>query len=153
MDRLQKWAHIAEITGAVAVVVSLLYVGYQVRENTAAQQSETEMNLFTLGFAWDEWWQDPEFVDIVARSSSDLNSLTEVERLRLQKYISLGLNLWAYSWKSHARGQIDDDEWRAWDNWFQSQMHTDAWLSAFEEFKPGYHIEFQRHVESVIEGR
>ena len=36
MERLQKWAHIAEITGAVAVVVSLLYVGYQVRENTAA---------------------------------------------------------------------------------------------------------------------
>ena len=36
MERLQQWAHVAEITGAVAVVISLLYVGYQVSENTAA---------------------------------------------------------------------------------------------------------------------
>jgi hypothetical protein len=37
--RLSEWASIAEITGAVAVVVSLLYVGLQVNDNTSAIRS------------------------------------------------------------------------------------------------------------------
>ena len=34
--RLQTAAHLAEIVGGVAVVVSLLYVGSEIRQNTAA---------------------------------------------------------------------------------------------------------------------
>jgi len=34
--RLAEWASIAEVVGAVAVVVSLIYVGIQVSENTGA---------------------------------------------------------------------------------------------------------------------
>lgn len=34
--RLAEWASIAEVIGAVAVVISLIYVGIQVRDNTDA---------------------------------------------------------------------------------------------------------------------
>lgn len=37
--KLEKWALIAEIVGAVAVVVSVLYVGIQVRENSATLEA------------------------------------------------------------------------------------------------------------------
>ena len=37
--KLSEWAHVAEIAGAVAVIVSLIYVGYQVNDNTAAIRS------------------------------------------------------------------------------------------------------------------
>lgn len=67
MNKLQKWAHVAEITGALVVVLSLIYVGYQIRQNTAAQQSETELNLYNLTAVLDSWYQDPAFVSIVAK--------------------------------------------------------------------------------------
>jgi len=35
-EKLQEWALVAEIVGAVAVVVSLIYVGVSVRQNTDA---------------------------------------------------------------------------------------------------------------------
>lgn len=149
MDKLQKWAHVAEIAGAVAVVISLVYVGVQIRENTDAQQSQTEMNLFSLGFAWDEWWQDPGFVAIVAKASNDRSALTTVEQLQIEKHISLGLNLWAYGWKSYERDQIDAAEWQAWDNWFRSQMTSAIWQETYADIRDAYHVEFQRHVDSV----
>jgi hypothetical protein len=37
--KLSDWASVAEIIGAVAVVVSLIYVGYQVNDNTSAIRS------------------------------------------------------------------------------------------------------------------
>ena len=39
--RLSELAQIAEIIAAVAVIVSLLYVGMEVRRNTAATQAAT----------------------------------------------------------------------------------------------------------------
>ena len=37
--KLSEWASIAEIIGAIAVIVSLIYVGYQVNDNTSAIRS------------------------------------------------------------------------------------------------------------------
>jgi hypothetical protein len=37
--KLSEWANLAEIFGAVAVIVSLIYVGYQVNVNTSAIRS------------------------------------------------------------------------------------------------------------------
>ena len=52
--KLSDWASIAEIFGAVAIVVSLVFVGLQIRDNTVAIQAATyqehlgyELNLLT----------------------------------------------------------------------------------------------------------
>lgn len=36
--KLEKWALIAEIVGGIAIVVSLIFVGFEVRQNTQATQ-------------------------------------------------------------------------------------------------------------------
>ena len=38
---IQDWASIAEITGAVAVVFSLMYVGFEIRQSTKATEAQT----------------------------------------------------------------------------------------------------------------
>ena len=38
--RLQRWALVAEIIGGIAIIVSLIFVGYQVRQST----KEAELN-------------------------------------------------------------------------------------------------------------
>ena len=74
-DQLQKWALGAEIAGAFAVVVTLGFVAFQMRENTNAVQAQTyqalmqELNdyralMFNPGLAElevkfrEEGWQD-----------------------------------------------------------------------------------------------
>ena len=44
-DKLQKWALIAEVIGAVAIVVSLIFVGFEVRQGAEAQRAATVLQL------------------------------------------------------------------------------------------------------------
>ena len=37
--KLSEWASVSEIVGAAAVIISLVYVGYQVHDNTSAIRS------------------------------------------------------------------------------------------------------------------
>ena len=153
MEKLQKWAHIAEIAGAVAVVVSLLYVGLQLSENTEAQLSETERSLFTLGADWDTWYQDVQFVTVVAKANDDMASLTKVERLQFEKHVLMGLNLWAYALSSYERQHIDEEEWQAWDNYFRDELRKNEWLVIYRQYQVGYPKGFQDHLETIVSSR
>lgn len=50
--KLSEWASVAEIIGAVAVVVSLLYVGLQVNDNTSAIRSTAANDATVTMQAW-----------------------------------------------------------------------------------------------------
>ncbi|MFK7733163.1 MAG: hypothetical protein AB8B48_16205, partial [Pseudomonadales bacterium] len=42
---LQDWAHLAEIIGGVAIILSLVFVGFQLSENSKQVRSETAHNV------------------------------------------------------------------------------------------------------------
>ena len=151
MERLPKWAHIAEITGAVAVVVSLLYVGYQVRENTTAMQSQTEINLFSLSTELHAWYRDPVFVDLVARANADFDALSVAERMQLERFVMSGMDLWAYALKSFRRGTIDEEEWLAWNGFFSGEFESDPWRRIYAQYRHGYADSFRQHVDSLVD--
>ena len=49
---LSEWASIAEIIGAVAVVLSLIYVGVQVQENTSEVRESNRHSAEGWIFLW-----------------------------------------------------------------------------------------------------
>lgn len=57
-----------EVLGAIAVVVSLLYVGWQVRDNTRAMRGEGfRQASMTLAGLLDSWAADDEWIDLQGR--------------------------------------------------------------------------------------
>ena len=49
--RLSDWASIAEVVGAAAVVISLIYVGLQIQENTVEVREANREQLISRAFA------------------------------------------------------------------------------------------------------
>ena len=45
---LEYWALIAEIAGAIAIVVSVIYLGVQIRANTKVLRSQAHYNALSL---------------------------------------------------------------------------------------------------------
>jgi hypothetical protein len=74
--KLSEWAHVAEIVGALAVIVSLLYVGFQVEQNTAATRSAAAND---ASVAMQSWYQEMGS----NRQASDIwfNAMTSPEPL------------------------------------------------------------------------
>ena len=48
---LTEWAAVAEIMGTIAVVLSLLFVVYSVKQNTAVMQASNDNFLYQVQFA------------------------------------------------------------------------------------------------------
>ena len=46
--RLETWALVAEIAGAVAVVISVMYLGKQINDNTKLLRSQAHFNALSL---------------------------------------------------------------------------------------------------------
>ena len=58
---LQEYALAAEIIGAIAVVVSLIYVGLSVNQNTNALMVANHQALVAMDQSTTDWVKDPAF--------------------------------------------------------------------------------------------
>ncbi len=80
---LQDWSNIAQVIGALAVVISLVYVGFQVKRNTSAVRSATAQAIHNN---YGDWYMsmtsDAELNRIAIKGLKDYSSLEEVEKAR-----------------------------------------------------------------------
>jgi hypothetical protein len=51
-DALQKWTLVSEIVGALAIVISLLFVAYEIRQNTSSNYASTLEALNRVQIEW-----------------------------------------------------------------------------------------------------
>ena len=108
---LSEWANIAEIVGAVAIVASLLYVGYEIKRNSeiglapnrqaiAARAQElalysAETNIYGLLF-------DPESIAA---------ELTESQRNHIVAYIGALLRTSEEAFLLYRDGMLEEEYW------------------------------------------
>ena len=80
---LNDLANLGQIIGAVAVVVSLIYVALQIRQNTNAIRSAAAQ---TVHEHFASWYRlvaaDPDLSQIVVNGLRDYSSLSEMQRAR-----------------------------------------------------------------------
>jgi hypothetical protein len=81
---------IGEVVGAVGVIATLVYLAYQIRQNTiqleqsilSARASAVNASQVTLRENRQSIFEDGEMADIFLRGNRDPESLTELEQLR-----------------------------------------------------------------------
>jgi hypothetical protein len=116
-----------ELVGVVAVVVSLLFVAFEIRQNTtsvqaAAIQSSTEVareNIMALV-------NDPSLLDL---KSKEPGELTDAEAQRLYW---LSRSFWLSMqglWRQWQLGVLPEEEWLVWQRIICTNMTTDFGIS------------------------
>jgi len=128
---------IAEVIGAVAVVVSLLYVAAQIRHSTNSTKAGTSFSINTaLTSTNNALRSDGEFAEIWIRACQSLDALSEVERVRATSHMLELINLAVY---------IDQLEQQR-----LSDAHIDyiPWIAVLYRDNPG----FRSFVDSLKNG-
>ncbi len=146
---LSDWALLAEIASALAVVLSLAYVGYELRQNTNAVLSNTQQSLLELAQGLDAWLQSDSFADIAVRGDEDYSDLTPPERRQYDTYTRSVLNVWEHAYYNNRAGLMEDDLWEAWNESFQSNSAA-TWRTIWARDKKGYGREFREYVDSLL---
>lgn len=152
MTNLESLANLGEIIGAITVVVSLIYLAVQVRQNTQAQQTENfSRALDRVAAIQATLSQDAETSVIFSKGVSDPSALTSRERMQFTwtMYELFGAFEFMFlAWKTNA---MPEEIWQRWSSavaWWLSYSGVKTWWKV----RPiPFSKSFTSYVESLLE--
>ena len=112
MWSLSKMHQAAELVAAIAVVISLIFVGLQIRDNTVASEAAT----YQASVAYDveillNAGVSPETARVFYTSRDDPDSLDEDELLQGQTLLTATLRHMENLYVQHEAGMLSDEAW------------------------------------------
>ena len=112
---LDQIANIAEISAAALVIVSLIYVAIQIRQNTKATRISTSQAFIdTHGKAVMHIFGDKEFRDIYWRGLKGLSNLHGSETAAFAAWSIHTFRIWESFYYHWQEGVFDDHLWVGW---------------------------------------
>jgi len=151
---LDQLANIAEISAGVLLIVSLIYVGIQIRQNTAATQAAT-------GQAWFNTFDghvglinsSPTLAGILHRGATGLSSLKDGEIIQFGAYLDqsfTSFEVYYFQWKA---GKLDARLWSTQRQAIGALLMQPGQQQWWETRRHWYDKEFQEYINQVIDAR
>ena len=149
---LDEWASIAEIISAVAVIISLVYVGYQVNENTGEIRASNRQQLVnrsvdaTMSFA-----TNTEIAGVLAKVRNGGN-LDDKEHTQFSYVVRGVLYDVQEAFLLHSEGRLDDGYWSTREKLIITYLEPPIARQIYEENKMRgvLHPEYIKWLEAVL---
>ena len=111
---IQDWGAIAEVVSAIGVIVTLIYLATQIRQNTRQIRSEghqgiTDSYSVTLG----QLLADDSLFETIVRGCQDWESITAFQQSQCHIFFHQHLMHFRTAFQLHDKGAIDDDVYRS----------------------------------------
>ena len=107
MDKLNQWMTLAANVG---VLVGIIFLAYEIRQNTDAVHAQTREAILAAGQAeLPAVRNDPNLIDSIVREGS----LTADEQVKLYTWLVSALKVREFSWLQRKSGVIDDAQWQS----------------------------------------
>jgi hypothetical protein len=132
-----KAAEFAQIISASAVVISIIYLGRQLRQNTRSVKAQTFIavlanNISVMGSIY----LNPDFAKLVNTASNDLSPLSPEDNLRWNAYMRTMFRQLDNVYHQYLTGTLDEDVWPGYEQilthwlkmpgsfrWFEQNLH------------------------------
>jgi len=144
---------IAEIVGAIAVVVSLIYVATQIRQNTQVSRSAARQAIADSMTAFNsDLVNSDAMAPLVARDIAG-EELEPHETLRLYARAYMIFRTWDNIFYQSRLGMIEQDEWQGFRRNLSVMLHVrhirDYWRVQGDMFSDAFREEVQRILEEI----
>jgi hypothetical protein len=119
---LDDLGNIGDFLGGIGVVVTLIYLAFQVRQNssqlaqnTKAVQANAYQAVTQNHTSYNEWFVvHRELAELMVRAISDPSSLDEVDRLRLSGLSSAMFRNFENLHEQFRSGLVTEEQWSGW---------------------------------------
>ena len=150
---LSDLGNLGEFVGALGVVLSLVYLAIQIRQNTRSTVASTEMDARRAWSDWDALFaRDRDLTELVQRGLSDFGKLDGPDVGRFNSILLSLLRIGEMLHRQHERGLIDTELWQAWQVSIDRHLAppgAKAWLSALRPLDL-FGRSFREHIESRL---
>lgn len=129
---MEYWALIAEIAGAIAVVMSVIYLALQIGANTKVLRSQAHYNALSLAQRPFEMAIENEGLSKILNAGfATPQALSPEEWMRCSYYIFMEFNAWEYLYYQHRDGSIPKELWVGADASFKQSIGAKAGYARF----------------------
>ena len=129
-------------------MVSVVYLGFQIRANTKVLRSQAHYNALSLAqgpFAM--LIADQDLADLIEMSYSTPEKLTEQQWFRCGNYLFMQFNSWEYLYYQNNDGSIPTQLWVGADNYFKDLVQKKPGLKRFwSEYQHAFDDPFRSYV-------
>ena len=147
---LEEWAFIAQIVSAIAVVASLVFVGFQLRHATAAiraTSSQAHSSLYTD--LVQSIIDNADFARIWSSGIADPKALSQEEWVRFVAYASALFRLYESSRVQWLNGRLDEEHWHTIERQAADFGHLPGLQAAWKLRANWYSAEFRAWFEAL----
>jgi hypothetical protein len=146
---LEALANLGELVSAIAVVLSLIYLAVQIRQNTKAQRAESYSRaLDRIATIQGRLSEDSQLADILLKGATDPRAMTPRERVQFTWVFYEMFGAFEFMFYENRNHSLSDDVWERWAAtllWWLAFPGVSAWWDARPvPFTP----DFTRFIES-----
>jgi hypothetical protein len=148
----KEWVPYAEIIAAFGVVISLLFVGYELNSNNAIQQATNDNLLYEMQ---DSLFESLSTNSVLATSVHKLGSgeeLTQTEAAQYAGYLWRYMNMWEMAYERYHEGLLAEVQWQSWNRAFEYDLvHLPTGMprQQWESGRITYGKSFAAHVDEL----
>ena len=141
---------VSEVIGAIAVVVSLIYLAVQIRQNTHMSKSATRQAIAdAIARPPSDFFTDADFTRNFLRHLEG-ESLDTDQVLQLQAYCYVTLRTWENVHYQYRSGMLNEDEWKALQHNVKALLQVPIWRDYWERERDIYSSPFRREIDALL---
>jgi hypothetical protein len=146
---------VAEVAGAVGVIVSLIYLAIQIRSNTRFTKVSTvsdSMNSFVQYFR--EVSSNRPLAELTLKGMADPSTLDPVESVMFTHHVSAVFMMWYKTFLQFESGLVGADFWRTCERDIIGFCRSPGVQIVWEQIHPTFTPEFVERVNTIrLQGR
>jgi len=141
---LEQASYLSQVIGALAVIASLIFVGFQVRQNTRAQRVVAVNSLAAAAVAINvPAMESPAFGEALATALKDWKAASRDQRIIAHYFLFSLFKLLENAWYQQKAGILDQAHWLGWESLLRKYYHSEGvrqvwWPSRRHAYSPEF---------------
>ena len=146
-------ASLAEITAAVGVMISVIYLAIQVSQSNTEAQLQTHNDILELMHTpIQQFIAQPELAEVVRIGGIAPNELSEADWFRFSYYYMMQFNMYDFLYLAYLDGTAVPSLWISTDNSWRYVFRNEPGVRrAWREWRHAFADPFLSYVDSVVE--
>lgn len=149
---LTNIAQIAEIIAAIVIVISILYVGKELNQNTKAMHDDSWQAILDKLIELDmAEAATPEISQVIMRGETSPDSMKDEEWFRFSKFVLARLGILEYGYLSRSANALGDFHWETIELYLQHKVCLPGYQLYWSQSEVEvFHPDYVRYVNGLI---